>query len=108
VTVESVDDIRYGFGVGAGYSISPECSVEIGYLDLKQVDVEFSSTQTISELDDVIPESGEGVTLSGLYKYALDDRDEVSLCAGVYSIDRLIMTPQRVQTVTQERMCIGG
>lgn len=84
-TVLSVDDTRHGFGIGVGYEISPAWSAELNYLDLGQVDVKFSSTQAINTLEKVHPESGDGFTLSGLYRHALDDKAQVRIRAGLFN-----------------------
>jgi hypothetical protein len=84
-TIQSVDDTRHGFGLGVGYEITPEWSAELNYLDLEQVEVKFSSTQAINTLEKIHPESGEGVTLSGLYRHALGDKAHVRVRAGFFN-----------------------
>lgn len=86
-TIESVDDATTGYGIGIGYAFNSIWAVELGYLDLDQVDVEFSAAQAVNNLDDIHPESGDGVTLSGLYRYALNDQFGVRARLGAFSWD---------------------
>jgi len=82
-TINDVDSRRTGYGIGLGYDITPNWAVELAYLDLGQVDVDFTSTQAI-DLTDVHPESGDGFTLSVLYKYMLDVKTHVRLRFGAF------------------------
>lgn len=86
-TIQDVDDTRHGFGLGFGYAITPEWSAELNYLDLDQVEVKFTSTQAVNNLEKVHPESGDGFTLSGLYRFALDDKAHLRLRAGLFNWD---------------------
>ncbi|MFT7683481.1 MAG: hypothetical protein ACI935_002977 [Moritella dasanensis] len=84
-TVLSVDDSRYGYGLGVGYAITPKWSTELNYLDLGQVKVKFSSPDAIKTLEKVHPESGNGLTLSGIYRYALNDNAHFRVRAGLFN-----------------------
>ncbi|MFT6114056.1 MAG: opacity protein-like surface antigen, partial [Oleispira sp.] len=83
-TINDVDDPRKGFGLGVGYSFIPNWGIELAYLDLRQVDVDLTSTQAINNLDDVMPESGDGFTLSVLHRYPLDEIANVRFRLGVF------------------------
>jgi len=84
-TVQSVDDTQYGYGLGLGYDFTPQWSAELNYLDMGQVDVAFTSTQAINKLKEVHPESGNGVTASGVYRYAIDDQVHLRFRAGLFN-----------------------
>mgnify|MGYP000686991732 CR=1 FL=1 len=87
-TINDVEDSRRtGFGIGLGYDITANWAVELAYLDLDQVDVKFTSTQAINNLEDVHPESGNGFTVSGLYKYVLGPKTNARLRLGVFAWD---------------------
>ncbi len=86
-TIEEVNDQRFGFGLGVGYKIDSNWAVELGYLDLEQVDVKFTSSQAINNLEDVHPESGDGFALSGLYQHPLDEKTHVRLRMGLFNWD---------------------
>lgn len=85
LTVESVDDVKNGFGIGVGYNFSPNWAAELDYLDMGQVDVRFSAIQAVNNLADIHPESGDGWTLSALYKLALDERAQLRTRLGVFN-----------------------
>jgi hypothetical protein len=72
-TIDNVDSQRIGFGLGAGYAITPRWRAELSYLDLKQIDVDLTSTIAINNLEDLIPESGNGITMSALHRIPLDE-----------------------------------
>lgn len=82
-TVSAVDSRREGFGLGMGYNLTSNFAVEAGYLDLGQVDISFSATQAV-DLTNIHPESGDGITFSGLYKYAFNDQVGVKVRLGVF------------------------
>lgn len=92
-TINEVDSRRIGFGLGLGYEICANWAVELAYLDLNQVDVDFTSTQAIN-MDDVHPESGDGFTLSILYKYALDTKTHARLRLGMFDWEAEYRTSQ--------------
>lgn len=87
LSVESVDDVKNGFGIGLGYEFSPSWAAELNYLDMGQVDVRFNAIQAVNNLADIHAESGDGLTLSGLYKYALDERAQLRARLGVFNWD---------------------
>lgn len=82
-TINNVDSSRAGNSIGLGYDINPNWAAELTYLDLGQVDVDFTSTQAIN-LSNVHPESGDGFTLSVLYKYILDVETSVRFRFGAF------------------------
>jgi len=84
-TVTEVNDRRKGFGLGVGYSLGSNWAVELAYLDLEQVDIKFNSLQTVNNLEHIHPESGNGVTLSGLYLHPLSNMTNVRIRLGVFN-----------------------
>lgn len=82
-TINDVDDRRLGYGIGLGYELTSNWAVELAYLDLGQVDVDFTSTQDI-DLANVHPESGDGFTLSVLYKHLLDAKTNLRVRFGAF------------------------
>lgn len=82
-TINDVDDRRLGYGIGLGYEITSNWAVEFAYLDLGQVDVDFTSTEDI-DLSKVHPESGDGFTLSVLYKHILEAKTSVRVRFGAF------------------------
>lgn len=84
-SVLSVDDSRLGWGLGVGYTLSPQWSLEFAYLDLEQVDIEFSAVQAVANLEDAHPESGDGFTLSGMYHYAITDKSQARIRLGAFN-----------------------
>jgi len=92
-TINEVDSRRKGFGLGVGCSLTPNWGVELTYLDLKQVEVDLTSTQVINNLDDVMPESGDGFTLSVLHRYPLDEKANVRFRLGLFDWQAEYNTP---------------
>ena len=86
-TITSVNDRRIGFGLGLGYELNSNWAIELAYLDLEQVDIELTSTQTIKNLKNIHPESGDGITFSAVYKYPLDGNTDAILRLGVFNWD---------------------
>lgn len=84
-TINAVEDSRTGFGLGVGYEILPRWAVELAYFDLGQVDVDFTSSQAINNMEDVHPESGDGFTFSALYKQPLDEETHARVRLGMFS-----------------------
>lgn len=84
-TINTVEDSRTGFGLGVGYEILPRWAVELAYFDLGQVDVDFTSSQAINNLEDVHPESGEGFTFSALYKQPIDSETHARVRLGLFN-----------------------
>lgn len=84
-TINAVEGSRTGFGLGLGYEVLPNWAVELAYLDLGQVDVDFTSIQAINNLDDVHPESGDGFTFSVLYKQPLDEKTHARVRVGMFN-----------------------
>ena len=82
-TINEVDSRRIGFSLGLGYEISENWAVELAYLDLNQVDVDFTSTQNIN-MDEVHPESGDGFTIAVLYKHILDVKTHTRFRLGLF------------------------
>ena len=83
-SINSVEDRRFGYGIGLGYEILPFWSFELAYLDLGQVDVDFTSIQAINNLENAHPESGDGFTFSVLYKHSFDPKTPARLRLGVF------------------------
>jgi len=83
-TIDNVNSQRIGFGFGAGYTISPRWRTELSYLDLKQIDVDLTSTTAINNLEDIIPESGNGITLSVLHRFPLDEYMHLRMRLGAF------------------------
>ena len=73
-TVHSADGGRWGWGVGAGYRLADRWSIEAGYLDLGEVSMTFDALGTARNVARVHPSSGNGATLSGLYRLPLSER----------------------------------
>jgi len=87
VTVNSVDDRRNGFGAGIGYRFSSNWGLEVAYLDLHQIDVNFTAISAVPDLSSAMPESGEGITFSGIYRHPLDQYVNFRARAGLFDWD---------------------
>ncbi len=84
-TINDVEGRRLGFNLGIGYELTDNWALEVAYLDLGQVDIKFTSNQSINNLDEVHPESGDGFTGSAIYKHFLDTDTHVRLRLGFFS-----------------------
>jgi len=82
--IQSIDRKRSGFGLGVGYKFNQHWYTEVAHLDLGQVDVEFSTDQTINQLEKIHPESGQGLTFSGIYHQALLPKTQWLLRFGLF------------------------
>jgi VCBS repeat-containing protein len=83
-TVHSVDSERLAWGMGVGYRFSDRWSVEAGYLDLGEVDLEFDASAADTNLAQVHPLSAQGATISGSYRMRLSDRVTAHAQLGAY------------------------
>lgn len=82
--IASTDTRRAGWGVALGYPLPGGWSVELGYQDLGKVDVTFSALSTTEQMSKVHPESGDGFTLAGSYRFPLTERFAIGLRGGVF------------------------
>lgn len=99
-SIDDVDGRRIGYGIGLGYEITANWAVELAYLDLGQVDVDFTSIQAVNNLEEVHPESGDGFTLSVLYKHILDAKTNIRVRFGAFDWSADYQTTQGNGTVT--------
>ena len=84
VMVTSTDATQSAGSIGLGYRFNDGLSVELSYTDIGQVDVGLSSRAAINHLDDIHPQGGAGVALSGLYDHALSQHSFVRARMGVF------------------------
>ena len=88
----NVDDDRNGWNVNLGYQLTEHFTVELGYTDLGDVDVDVFAT-VIEPLDFIRsanvlhPNSADGVTFSGRYSTMLSDSFSAYARLGVFSWD---------------------
>lgn len=84
-TIIAVDDNKHSRNLGLGYDISNRWSLELTYLQMEQVNVEFSANQVVTDIDAIHPEAGDGLTVSGLYRYPLADNLSLRARLGLFS-----------------------
>lgn len=84
-TVDAVDGSRLGWSLGLGYSLSERWAVEAAYLDLGEVEVDFTAPSTRANLAEVYPDSGRGAALSGLYRQPLGSSFELRARLGLFA-----------------------
>lgn len=85
--VGSVDTERWGWGLGVGYDVGNGLAFEVGYQDLQEVDFTFSSIDTVNNVADIHPDSGEGMQLSAVYRYWITDQWNVQVRGGAFFWD---------------------
>ena len=83
-TVQAVDGERVAWGTSMGYRIFDSLAVEAAYLDLGQVDVQYASAESISNLDDAHPGGGSGVSLVALFRYRFNDEWQIRARGGAF------------------------
>ncbi len=86
-TVHDVDGNRAGGSIGIGYPIDDTWSVELGYLDLGEVEVSFSAPSVQPDLAEIHPESGEGLSLSVLYQRPMNEDLSLRARLGLFAWD---------------------
>ncbi|GAA3946297.1 hypothetical protein GCM10022278_01850 [Allohahella marinimesophila] len=82
--VDSTEDARFAYDFGGGYHLTDNIALELGYLDLGDVEVEFDSAQIDRRIARVHPESGHGVVTSVAYRHALTERLGVGARLGIF------------------------
>ena len=91
VTLQRYDEDRTAHQFTLGYRYRAQLAVELGYLDLGDVDVNLSATGTSNNLqaglDDHYPASGKGWTLANRFIWPLQDKLELSAEAGLFFWD---------------------
>jgi len=90
ITDVSIDDSRTGWQLNIGFEVIENVSIELGYLDLRDIDINIAAEVTdpesfIENTKDVHPNSANGITLSGLYHYSLSDDFTLSAKLGLYN-----------------------
>lgn len=83
--VTDVDNERQGYALALGYLLTEQLSVEVGYLDLGDIELRFSTTTTSFNLADVHPESGDGFTAGVRYQYPLAAGFSAQARAGLFA-----------------------
>ena len=86
-TVQDVENQRFGGSIGLGYPIDDIWSVELAYLDLGEVVVDFSAPGVQPDLAEVHPESGAGLSLSALYQRPLGGDLQLRARLGLFAWD---------------------
>jgi hypothetical protein len=84
-SVSDVDGDRAGYGITFGYQVGERWAVELGYLDLGDVDLKFSANSTDFNLARVHPESGDGITAGARYRHPLGAGFSAQVRAGVFA-----------------------
>ncbi len=83
--VTAVDGDRDGYGLALGMALTERLAVEIGYLELGDVELRFSSPSTSIDLAQVHPESGDGFTAGLRYRYPLAAGFSAQARAGLFA-----------------------
>ncbi len=85
--VSSVDGKRNGYALALGWAATERLGIEVGYLDLGDVELRFSATTTSFDLARVHPESGAGFTAGVRYQYPLAAGFSAQGRAGAFAWD---------------------
>jgi len=88
-SINKYDTERSAWQINWGYQYADGLSIEVGYLDLGDADVNFSALSLSSAaltqaLEKEYPVSGEGITLGHRFSHQFNDRLGISLLTGVY------------------------
>ncbi len=88
----SQDDSRTGWRVALGFDVSDYFAVELGYVDLGDVGIRLTAEvsdaeQFLASAKKLHPNSADGYTLSGVYRYPLSQNFNLSGRVGVFSWD---------------------
>lgn len=83
--VHSVDGKRHGYAVALGLALTDRLGIEVGYMDLGDVELSFSARSTAIDLATVHPESGNGITAGVRYRHPLTERVSVLGRAGLFA-----------------------
>ena len=91
IELQRYDEDRTAFQFTLGYRYHHQLALELGYLDLGDVDVNLSATGTSNNLqaglDEHYPASGKGWTLSNRFIWPLQHKLELSAEAGLFFWD---------------------
>jgi hypothetical protein len=91
VTLQTYDVTRTAYQFALGYRYHDHMALELGYLDLGDVDVDMSATGTSNNLkaglDQHYPVSGDGFTVSNRFLWPVQERTVLSAEVGLYLWD---------------------
>jgi len=84
----SSDDSRKAWQLFLGYQDTPTWGVELGYVDLGEVDTSISGSVTdinafLASVDDIHPQTAQGWQLSGVYRYPIKQHIWLVLRGGI-------------------------
>ena len=79
----SSDDNRSAWQIRLGYALTPHWGVELGYVDLGDVETTFSGSASdidsfLSASSDIHPNTADGLLLSGVYRHPLGGLTELN------------------------------
>jgi len=80
----STDGNRFAWSIGGGLRVTDRFAVEVGFIDLGDVDVTFSSNPINRDISRVHPESGHGPAVSALYRHPVSERFGVTGRVGMF------------------------
>ncbi|NRA56113.1 MAG: porin family protein [Gammaproteobacteria bacterium] len=88
----SIDDNRTGWTLNIGYEVTENLAVEAGYIDMGDVSLTLNTMVTdvdlfINQVKNVHPNSADGVTLAGVYRYHINDKISLSGRLGLFRWD---------------------
>lgn len=89
VVISKYDTERTAWQINLGYQYQKNLALEIGYLDLGEADVNFTSLSfSEAELENALennyPISGEGITLGNRFSHNFNNQFGVSLLVGLF------------------------
>lgn len=84
------DSDRLAWRLNLGYELNNKWAIELGYLDLGEVDIKFEGSYSDSgiffnTIKKIHPESGKGWELAGIYRQAILDRFSAFAKAGLFT-----------------------
>lgn len=108
-TVSDIDNSRMTTQLFLGYEYMPRWGVELGYVDLGDVEAAINGTLTgISDYftfgQDIYPQTATGWQLSSIYRYPVSGQYQWTGRVGVYNwtTDYTLNTPTNSQNVSED------
>jgi hypothetical protein len=99
----SIDGERLSWSLGLGYRATARVALEAHYVNLGDVNLRFETMTPGSDIGELHPESGHGVTFAGVYRHPLTQRIGASARLGAFVWEGDYETYQNGALVTESR-----
>ncbi len=89
-TSSTSDTTRVSWQVGVGYRFNSKLSAELGYVNLGDVETNFTGVASnvntfLNTVSDIHPQTANGWRLTGAYRHPVSDKVNVAVRAGMFS-----------------------